>query len=342
MRIENKNLTDNYGTIKAVPESSDDLWHLEWVIGEGDKVSSITERKIEGPSEVERSSNIRETMSVELDVESVELDDFSSRLRISGIIKNCDRESEIGRHHTINIEPRKELEIEKKWKGRELERLEEAKGEPTEVVVVSVEEGECYIHKVGRHNVNEIAHFKESTGKGEGVKRQDLFERIISVLKNLGDIDGIILAGPGFTKKDVYDYIEENEPGIVNEIIIEDTASIGGRGVHEVLKRGAIDRIAEEIRIEKQASFIDELLERVARGGDAIYGQNEVKKAANQGAIEVLLVVEEHFRESEEVQEIVDVTEQKGGDVIFFPIQFDPGQQLEGLGGIAALLRYKI
>jgi protein pelota len=43
-----------------------------------------------------------------------------------------------------------------------------------------------------------------------------------------------------------------------------------------------------------------------------------------------------------DVDQIIETTEQKGGDVTVFSAEFAPGQQLSNLGGIAALLRYRL
>ena len=43
-----------------------------------------------------------------------------------------------------------------------------------------------------------------------------------------------------------------------------------------------------------------------------------------------------------DVNDVVESVEQQGGDVTVFSHEFDPGQQLANLGGIAALLRYRL
>ncbi|PSP80015.1 mRNA surveillance protein Pelota, partial [Halobacteriales archaeon QS_4_69_225] len=43
-----------------------------------------------------------------------------------------------------------------------------------------------------------------------------------------------------------------------------------------------------------------------------------------------------------DVNDVVESVEQQGGDVTVFSHEFDPGQQLANLGGVAALLRYRL
>jgi len=91
-------------------------------------------------------------------------------------------------------------------------------------------------------------------------------------------------------------------------------------------------------------------MERIAEGAKVAYGPESVAEAAEYGAIEHLLVLDEQLREHRrgdgewevDVDEVIETTEQKGGDVTVFSSEFDPGQQLANLGGIAALLRYRL
>ncbi|MFB6199220.1 MAG: mRNA surveillance protein Pelota, partial [Halobacteriaceae archaeon] len=138
--------------------------------------------------------------------------------------------------------------------------------------------------------------------------------------------------------------------GIAEKITTVDTASVGGRGVHEVLKRGAVEKIQEETRIAEEAELIDELMDRMASGEKAACGPEQVSEAAEYGAVETLLIVDEDLRRERsgegawdiDANDVIETVEQQGGEVVVFSSEFDPGQQLQNLGGIAALLRYRL
>lgn len=346
MNVKGRELDEeDRGTITLVPENLDDLWHLKYVVEPGDLVMGLARRRVEGPRDLERAdSGERETLNVEIRVEEVEFHRFSNRLRVSGVIEDCDRETEVGSHHTLNVEVNEEIGVMKTWKPDQLERLEEAEeAKGVSVAVVTVGEGEAYLHTVEEYGVEERASFTGSTGKGDDARpRKELFDEVLSVLRNV-DVDAVVLAGPGFTKRDALDYIREREPGIAEEIVVEDTASVGGRGVHEVLKRGVVEDVAEEARVAREARLIDRLMERIADDGAAAYGVSEVERAVEYGAVERLLVVDEYLREERDVVDpLLREVEQKGGDVTVFSSEFEPGKRLENLGGVAALLRYRI
>jgi len=339
--------------LTVVPESVDDLWHLQYVLEPGDRVAGDTTRRIQrNDDQMRDTGGEREHMWVAIAVEDIEFHKFANRLRVGGEIVACSREDQLGFHHTLNVETREELSIEKRFKPDQKARLEEAEEatENPDVAIATVEEGQAHVHTVAQYGTEERAAFTGPTGKGEYAReRSELFAELGKVLKRL-EVDAIILAGPGFTKQDAYKYLEDNESEVADLITMVDTAAVGDRGVHEVLKRGAVADVQEETRIESEAEYIDELTRRMADGAKAAYGPEQVEKAAEFGAIDRLLVLDDRLRKERgpdgewtiDIDDIVRTTEQKGGDVTVFSSEFPPGQQLANLGGIAALLRYRL
>jgi protein pelota len=122
--------------------------------------------------------------------------------------------------------------------------------------------------------------------------------------------------------------------------IIESTGTGGRVGIQEVLKKGTIERAATENRIAKEIRNVNEILEEIAKSSDLIaYGEKEVKEAANMGAIKKLLILDKLVSEKET---LLDLVENMGGEIILISSEHEGGKQLEALGGIAALLRFKI
>jgi protein pelota len=291
-------------------------------------------------------------MWVELVVDDVEFAKFANRLRVGGEIADCSREDQLGFHHTLNVEEHTELEVEKVWQTDQLERLQEAveAAENPDVAVATVEEGEAYVHTVAQYGVEERASITKPTGKGEYARpREELFDELGAVLERT-DAEAVILAGPGFTKQDALDYVKDEYPAVAEQVTTVDTSAAGGRGVHEVLKRGAVEQVQTETRIAEEADRIDELTERIAEGAKATYGIEQTMEAAEFGAVEELLILDERLRAERadegdwdvDANELIQTVEQKGGDVTVFSGEFAPGQQLKNLGGVAALLRYRL
>ena len=294
----------------------------------------------------------REHLFVTLEVDDVEFARFANRLRVSGVIVGCSREDQLNAHHTLNVEEHNEITVEKHFKPDQTERLEEATeaAENPDVAIATVEEGAAYVHTVQQYGTEEYASFTKPTGKGDYSRpREELFAELDEALAHL-DADAVIVAGPGFTKQDALDYIEEEHRDLAEGITTVDTSAAGDRGVHEVLKRGAVDEVQKETRISKEATLIDDLTAEIAQGAKATYGPEDVTEAAEFGAIETLLVVDERLRQERrgegdwtiDVNDVIESVEQQGGDVVVFSSEFDPGQQLSNLGGIAAILRYRL
>jgi len=354
MRIQDRHHLDGgRERVRVVPDSLDDLWHLQYVVEPGDRVSGDTTRRIQRDDEQLRDTGgEREHMHVTLSVDDVEFHKFANRLRISGTIVDCSREDQLNQHHTLNVEERDEVTIEKRFKPDQEERLDAAveATENPDVAVATVEEGQAHVHTVAQYGVDEYASVSGTTGKGEYARsRTELFAELADVLKRL-DVDAIVLAGPGFTKRDALEYLEEDFPEVAADVTVVDTSSVGDRGVHEVLKRGAIEDVQQESRIAEEAALIDELTERIATGHEAAYGPEAVAEAADFGAVETLLVLDEALRRERgdagewavDADDVVRTVERKGGDVTVFSSEFAPGQQLRNLGEIAALLRYRL
>ena len=354
MRIQDRHAVgEGRERIEVVPESLDDLWHLTYVIEPGDEVGGDTTRRIQrNDDQMRDTGGEREHMYVTIRVDDVEFAKFANRLRVGGEIADCSREDQLGLHHTLNVEELTEIEITKRWKSDQLERLQEAveAAENPDVVIATVEEGEAYVHTVAQYGVEERAGITATTGKGEYAQpREGLFAELTDVLVRT-DADAVILAGPGFTKQDALEHIQEEAPEVAERVTTVDTSGVGDRGVHEVLKRGAVEAVQAETRIAEEAEYIDELMDRIGQGHEAAYGVENVLEAAEFGAIDELLILDERLRVERagegdweaDANDLVETVERKGGSVTVFSSEFDPGQQLRNLGGVAALLRYRI
>lgn len=346
MRVTKRYLKGNEGEIALTPETLDDLWHLKYIIEKGDLVFSVTKRKAEGSTDKLRPEKVeKKTVRLGIRVEDVEFHKFSNRLRVHGVIEHG---MDMGSYHTLNIEDGVNLSINKIWKKDQIERVNEAEAaaKRPKVVIVAIEEGDADIGLVRHYGIEIYSHITQSSGKGEGTLREVFFKTILDQLKHAAsESESIVVAGPGFTKEDFMKYFRTHEKEMAETVLTEDTSSIGMSGFQEVLRRGAVDRIMEESRIARESSLMESLLKEVALDGKAAYGLDEVKKALDYGAIETLLVADEMLRlerEKGNIDSLLIAVEHAQGKVVVFSTEFEPGQKLQALGGIAALLRYKI
>ena len=340
MIIVEEQLRGRKGEIKLIPENLDDLWHLKFIIEPGDFVFSLTKRVRESSDKL-RSDKEKVTVRLGIEVEKVEFHKFANRLRITGKIVAGVEDSG---YHTINIPVGKELSIIKEvWKDEQLKRIREAEeaAKRPEIVIVTIEEGEAVIGVVRQWGVEELSDVKMSYGK-DSSQRIEFFAEVLRQLESI-EFRYLVIAGPGFAKEDFAEFVRDRKPDW--NVITCDASSIGTRGFLEVLKRGVLNRIAGELRLAEEAEYIDILLERIAKNDRVAYGLEEVKRAYNYGAIDVLLIADEFLREQRErwdIDEFMKNVEAMKGKVVIMSTEFEPGQRLMSLGGIAALLRFSI
>ncbi len=346
MRVLKKELRFNEGEISLVTESLDDLWHLKYIIEPGDIVYAFTKRRIEGATDKLRPEKAdKKTVRLGINVEKVEFHRFANRLRIHGIITDG---IDAGAYHTLNIEEGTNLSIVKHWKNDQFERIEEAviASKRPKVIIATIEEGEACIGVVRQFGIEETSCLRQSLGKGEGNRRNEFFGELASQLKWASEkVEAVILAGPGFTKEDFLEFLKARDAELAKKIVLEDTSSIGVSGFQEVLRRGAVDRIMQESRIGREAKLMEELMKEISIDGKAAYGMADVKNAQGFGAIDILLITDELLRtsrESNSIDQFLKQVEQSQGKIVVFSTEFEPGKKLESLGGIAALLRFKV
>jgi protein pelota len=353
------------GELSLVPESLDDLWHLKHVIEAGDLVYSLTYRRLEEATDKVRPDKVdKKPLRLGIRTDAVEFHKFSRRLRIKGVIKEGP-ESELGSYHTFNIEPDTKLSVVKEWKAHQLKRLREAEKAfaTTEVLVVTIEDGEAVAGIVRQYGVDELFSLRYGSGKGMeqaggGSGKSDFFGELLKHIQNsmqTTKAEALIIAGPGFIKDDFFTFLKDRDAELGKKTRIEQTSSIGVSGFLEVLKRGAVERLKHEERLTKEVTLLDRLMAEISKeeGVKAVYGKDEVRRALEYGAVEMLMVSDEKLmksriegseqeKEAEEIDRMLEEAERKRGEVVIFSTEFEPGKRLNALGGIAALLRYEI
>jgi protein pelota len=348
VRVTNRSLKGREGEIAVTAETLDDLWHLKYIIEKGDLVFALTKRKADTASDKIRPEKVEKVkVRLGIRVEELEFHKFANRLRIHGPIEQG---MDTGSYHTLNVEIGTNISIIKEhWKNDQFQRIQDAEeaGKRPKVVLVAVEEGDADIGFVRHYGIEVYSHIRQSSGKRETGLRNEFFREIVEQLRHAVPEDAsIVIAGPGFTKEDFLKYFHEAEPVMASKALTEDTSMIGMSGFQEVLRRGAVDRIMQESRIARESSLMEDLIREISMDGKAAYGFADVKNALSYGAVETLLIADETLREGrekgEDINKLLIEVEKAQGKVVVFSTAFEPGEKLHKLGGIAALLRFKV
>lgn len=342
MQIVEENLRGNEGEIRVIPETIEDLWHLRFVLEKRDIVFSLTKRATQSDDKL-RSDKELVLVRIGVEVERVEFHKFANRLRIIGrIVAGI----EASGFHTLNITPGRELSIVKKWKPEQIVRLRKAveQSKRPEVLILTIEEGEAIAGVLREWGVEEVFEERSSYSKGYDGAREEFFSNVLEKLRTLS-FRFLVVAGPGFAKKDFHEFITKRAPDLAEKAVLVDTSSIGTRGFVEVLRRRAIDRLVGEVRLAEEAELVERLLEGIAKGEKVAYGIESVRKAKEYGAIETLLVSDDYLlkeRETWDIDAFMEEVREMGGKVVILSSDFEPGEIVSKLGGICAILRFEV
>jgi len=333
-------MKNSFGEVRLFPENTDDLWHIGHIVRENDLVFATTFRSLDSATDKTRPEKAeKKPVRLGIRVDKVEFHHNANRLRISGVIEQG---PDTGFHHTINLEAGFEISVIKNWRRIDTERIDRAvKASVTGVVhIVAIEEGEAEIYRIRQFGPERFITITGGSGKREGLDmRTGFFEEILS---NLSNITGpVVIAGPGFIKDDFLKYTESKDRDLASRCMIADTRRIGRGAVQEVIGQGILNRISEDIQLAREVSCIEELIARISSSGNAAYGISEVGNAIEIGAAEEVLVTDTMLRDSD-IPAILDRAENMRSKVVVLSSEFEPGKQLDALGGIAALLRYSI
>jgi protein pelota len=295
---------------------------------------------------------VKKSFFLGIRVDNIQFHRFTGKLRVSGTIEKGPEDLvPLGSHHTIDLKLNSSVRIIKeKWSRWHRKRIKEAiKASMTPKALVVVIEDD--IADLGILRQYGIEYYGPIIGGISGKRvimknrqklQRDFFENVASTINSLEGVEGIIIAGPGFSKNDLHKYLTEKYPEKAAISRLESTGSGGRVGIGEVVKKGILEEMAIEGRIAHEMSMVNKILEEIGQTSSLVtYGKNEVKNAVDAGAVEHLLVIDELVR-VESIEKLMDQVENLGGKVMVVSSEHDGGKQLKALGGMAALLRYSI
>jgi protein pelota len=331
----------SHGEVRLFAEGVDDLWHLSHLVRPGDLVFATTFRSVElVQDKIRPEKPEKRPVRLGIRVAGVAFHQYSNRLRISGVIQHGVDE---GSHHTINLDAGTELSVIKTWRQVDMDRIDRAvKASSSGAVhILAVEEGEAELYRIRQYGPELVSTLTQGSSKGadSGSARGLLFERVAQLL---AEVTGtVVIAGPGFVKDEAAKFLKEKIPDLSDRCMTIETRRSGRGAVTEALGKGVLERITGDLQLKREAELLEAFLERMGKGEPVAYGRPEVEEAVTNGAAEQVLVIDEMVR-NRNVADLLDRAERIRAKVTVFSSLFDPGQQLAALGGIAAVLRYRM
>ncbi|MEM4253875.1 MAG: mRNA surveillance protein pelota [Candidatus Woesearchaeota archaeon] len=336
------------GEAKVLVENPDDLWFLNNIIDKGDIVKGKTLRKIKA---TEEAAAERKKVFLAIQVEKIEF--TATELRISGKVTEGPEDVPHGSYHTFSIEVGSTISIIKKeWLKYQLDYLKEATSvKPPKIIICVFDREEALFAKLSRDGYEMLTTIRGKVAKKaipEKVK-ETFYGEIIKQLEEYDrrfELDKIILASPAFWKEELCKVLANQE--LKKKIIQATCSGVDETAIAEVLKRKETQEALRLERVSREMAIVEELFHAIAKAGNAAYGMIETMQAAEAGAVDHLLVTdrlvqklreENKFAELDMIMKSVDRTK---GKVWIISTEHEGGKRLHGLGGIGAILRYKM
>ena len=352
MKLLHSNLKK--GEVKVLTQNLDDLWYLSNMIDPGDIVQGKTFRKIKSSSGDAKSKDaVKKSIFVKLEVESVEFGKHSNVLRVSGIIKEAPEDVPRGEHHTFNVDENTTITIIKEeWLKYQLDKLKEASSETKSAILIVVHDREeSYFALFKKYGYEILSHIEGEVQKKrvENIKKENFYLSLINKMKEYVEryeIKQVILASPSFWKEDLMKELKGDD--LKQKIILATCSSATKNGIDEVIKRPEVREALKLERTAKEMNKVEELFTEIAKNNLFAYGLKEVENAAAMGAIRDLLVTDSLIQKSrlenfyKRVENIMKTVDKTKGDVEIISSEHEGGNKLDGLGGIGAILRFKM
>jgi len=352
MKLIHKNLKK--GEVKVKLENIDDLWYLSNIIDSGDFVKGKTLRKIKiGEKEQRSSSIVKKPVFIKLKTERAELHKYSNILRVSGIIIEGPEDIPKGSHHTFNLEENSIITIIKpKWLNFQLDKIKESCAEKrSPILICAFDREEAYFALLKKQGYEVLSKIKGKVQKkaSEEKIKNGFYGLIIKTIKEYikrYKVEKIILASPAFWKEELLKELKDDD--IKSKIIQATCSSVGEKAIDEILKRPELKEALQQERIAEETKIVDELLMEISKNNFAAYGLKETKNAVNAGAAKIVLLTDSFIHKKrqenkfEKIDYLMKAAEKLKGNVMIISSENDAGKKLNGLGGIGAVLRYKL
>ncbi|MCL6090926.1 MAG: mRNA surveillance protein pelota [Candidatus Thermoplasmatota archaeon] len=327
-------------------DSDDDLWYLRNIIAPSDMVKMTTLRRIEKQQDMTRSKETsRKPVTLTVEVESMEFQEFSGSLRVLGKIVHGS-EDLIGLHQSFALTPGETFLLSKSvWSAEQRKLLDEALenkfSDRYYFIVLDDEEASMLLLKsYGIQNLGKIESHKTGKDYSSDYSEDRYLKEITdSARRMIPEGSSIIVLGPGFTREKMVMTMKANQ---LKFTIYGFPASRPDEGaVWEFLNSGESDKILENFRLSGDSRLVSDFLRHLKTDEQAAYGYDEVKRMLELGAVETLMISEDKFRTEEGII-LLDLASSYSSKIHIISSSGDHGKIVSSFGGYCAILRYRI
>lgn len=376
MRLINKvaNSSSNDGAILTLlPQDKEDLFTLYNVINTDDEI--IFKKKVTSKSEENGKKKSTQLEKLRMKIVSSEFEPQHEFLRYKGVTteddySNANLDVPVGKFFSFTIDFQYPFTLIKDDYNSYVDKLirESCNIEGrSNMAAVVLQEGISHICLINsfstvlKHKIEySIPKKKRATDIMKVDDKTEKFYRATyESMKRHFDFDSlkcVIICSPGFYAKTLFDKVmtyaknEQNKKILSNEskFLVAHCSTGYLQGIDEVLKDPAYKHKLEDAKNSKEAMIMDQFLDHLNKDDyKAWYGEQEIMKAAEMGAIDILLITDTWLR-SDDVNirkkslNLIEQVEQTGGTAYVFSSLHNLGEELDRLTGLACILKYPI
>ncbi len=330
----------NENTMRVRLDTVEDLWTIQRILFKDDVVRAKSERRFKAD---EGDKSERKDVIVTIKVEKTEFDRDALRLRISGMIVDGSplKYVQLKSHHTLNIAQRGEIDITKeRWSDYLVKVVKDAVSDTMRprLGIIAVDDEKALPAVLLGYGVKFRKEIYSNTSKRLSQKdfkaEQERFYSSVSKEASAIEAGIIIIAGPGFTKDSIKEYMDAHpEAKPQKELVFESASNTERSGIYEIIKGREAERLIKRERIRKEFILMEEFLEGLQLEASG-HGTERVKRAI-EGYEASKVIVNDSVLGEKRVQEVLDAAERKGIHIEVFNSLDEAGQQLHSFNDIA-------
>ena len=346
-----KEFNPKHGRCSLTIESAEDLWTLRRLIAKGDVLVTRSSRVVKKEDEYARpDKGERLKVTLALSVEDVHLDSSIERIRVKGTIVEASDETvtKVG-SHSVTLSPGHSLTLRKKeWTPLDVHLLRPPGGLTKRFLLVAVDRREAGLGVLSGSHLSVVTTLESGLGgkMGEELSPRPYVTKVTDAVAQIHQAgDQIVMAGPGNFKNSVANQVRERLKG-AEVTTIDGLDLTGGDGVRALVKTQSFQAVAKGSAVIEIQQLVTEVVKRISTGDPKVaYTLLRVGQAASAGAVESCAVSDNVFSggvDEEELVNVLNTVEAKGGSVYLADSSMEFGKQVSSFGGIVALLRYAL
>jgi len=345
--------------VEVVPETTLDLLNLFRLVSVGDVLHSYTTREMKKERADGSYDSERIRVKIAIEVEKKTLEPMTRRVAFLGRIIYESRDAGLeGKYHSIRLTTGQAVTIESR---RDFHRIRSFanyyNSRRTDagvgVILLLVDDEGVAVSRIDGTGLKKLYEKRlPASGKEEPEKRLEMVTRLYSgaaeavekEVKRMGGGAELLIFGPSVFVSEYINFLKRSRRELLGFVRKSGEATAGEAGVEELLRSGRLREYADRLKIVSDAEAVEKLLATMARDPAMVaLGVEEVLKAVEAGAAELLLVAEDflwwHLVE-ERVEKLLEYAEATRADLRVVSSGLEAAEKLQSLGGVAAVLRY--